>query len=70
MSVINTLAPTLKRKVIKIYLDAFRRQETPCPTCVDHCCQSCQAALGYHRGRWSTDAVLPDRITYLQGKYG
>lgn len=69
---INHLPPTVKRKVIKIYLDAFVRQPVPCPTCADHCCQGCYNAQGYFMSSfgWLNKEKADKHISEMKEKYG
>lgn len=70
MTPINNLPPTQKRKAIKIYLDAFRRQETPCPRCVYHCCTDCYWTKGYQGFINEPEKVNVQRINALKEAYG
>ena len=46
---IQAMPKAKRRKIIKIYNEAFVKQSVPCPTCEHNCCDGCVATHGYFR---------------------
>lgn len=59
-----------RRKVIKLYAEAFQEKETPCPTCEWHCCAGCAPSEGYHYAGRANDHNVKSTVDRLKETYG